>query len=99
MPVVAIRPRALDDLSEIWAYIANDSTTSADKFVSMVDRKFRMLARDSGLGRPRPEVGENIRSFVVGRYVVFYVRLSDGVEIVRVIHGARDVEAAWQGDE
>jgi toxin ParE1/3/4 len=30
----------------------------------------------------------------VGRYVIFYLPIPGGVQIVRVLHGARDIEAA-----
>lgn len=43
------------------------------------------------LGRERSELGESIRSFPVGRYVVYYQAWSDGVDVVRVLHAAPDV--------
>jgi toxin ParE1/3/4 len=36
-----------------------------------------------------------LRSFAVGRYVIFYLTIPAGVQIVRVLHGARDIEAAF----
>jgi plasmid stabilization system protein ParE len=39
MPVVVKRPRALDDLAEIWAYIADDSVVHADAFADLIDKK------------------------------------------------------------
>jgi toxin ParE1/3/4 len=51
------------------------------------------------MGRSRPELATGLRSFPVGRYVIFYVPLSKGVEIVRVFHGARDVDTTHQDDE
>ena len=99
MPTVVARPRALVDLAEIWAYIADDSADQADAFAAVIDSKFQALARRPSLGRSRPELATNLRSFVVGRYVIFYVPQSHGVEIVRVLHGARDIEAALQDDE
>jgi len=56
MPSIVVRPRALDDLSEIWAYIADDSVAHADAFTTLIDRKFRMLARRPNIGRARPEL-------------------------------------------
>jgi len=35
-----------------------------------------------------------LRSLAVGRYVIFYLPIPGGVQIVRVLHGARDIEAA-----
>jgi plasmid stabilization system protein ParE len=41
MPSVVIRPKALDDLAEIWAYIAEDSPRQADAFAAAIDREIR----------------------------------------------------------
>lgn len=99
MSAVAVRPRALTDLPEIWAYIAEDSPDRADAFVDLIDSKFQILARQPGVGRRRPELSSEIRSFAVGRYVVFYLSLSSGIEVVRVIHGSRDIESIFTADE
>jgi toxin ParE1/3/4 len=48
------------------------------------------------MGRSRPELAPNLRSFPVGQYVIFYLPLAKGVEIVRVLHGARDFESILQ---
>jgi hypothetical protein len=45
MPHVVVRPRALADLGEIWAFIAEDSVRKADKFAAIIDDHFRALAR------------------------------------------------------
>ena len=45
------------------------------------------------LARARPELGPSLRSFPVGNYVVFYVPLPDGIEIVRVMNGRQDIGA------
>jgi toxin ParE1/3/4 len=85
-------------LAEIWAYIADDSTEHADAFAALIDDKFHALARQPGMGRARPELDKSLRSFAVGRYVIFYLPLPKGVEIVRVLHGARDIEAFFSDE-
>jgi toxin ParE1/3/4 len=99
MPSVVVRPRALADLADIWAYIAEDSVKHADRFAALINSEFRTLARQPLLGRSRPELATDLRSFPVGRYVIFYVPLPKGIEIVRVLHGARDIESVLQDDE
>jgi len=47
------------------------------------------------MGRARDELVPGVRCFPVGRYVVFYVPLDDGIDIVRVLHGARDIDAVF----
>ena len=91
MPFIAVRPKASEDLAEIWAYIARDSLRRADAMSLRFDREFRSLARRPGIGRSRPELCLGLRSISVRSYVVFYFPRRHGIEIVRVLHGARDV--------
>jgi len=93
------RSRAQDDIADIWTFIADASTTRADAFIEMLDQKFRMIAENPGLGRARDELAKGLRSFPAGRYVIFYSDLVDGIEIVRVLHGARDLDTIFRADE
>jgi toxin ParE1/3/4 len=93
--VIVLQPRAKADLSDIWQFIAEDSDDQADAFIDLIDQKFQLLTQQSGLGRRREELAEGLRSFPVGRYVIFYLLIPGGVQIVRVLHGARDIEAAF----
>jgi toxin ParE1/3/4 len=47
------------------------------------------------MGRARPELRPDLRSFPVGRFVIFYREVRDGIEIVRVLRGARDLPALF----
>lgn len=99
MAVILKRPRALLDLAEIWSYIAEDSVRNADAFASRIDKTFRLLAGRPGIGRIRPELYPDLRSFVVGKYVVFYLPLTNDIDIIRVLHGACDIEAIFEDEE
>jgi toxin ParE1/3/4 len=90
--VILKRPSALFDLTEIWSYVAEDSVANADRLAARIDKAFTLLARRPGLGRARPELYPNLRSFVVRKYVVFYLPLTNGIEVIRILHGARDIE-------
>ena len=92
-----IRPRAKADLIEIWGYIADDSESNADAFIDKLYETIEVLGRQPGLGRHREELALGIRSFPFGRYVIFYHEVSNAIEIVRVLHGARDIESIFEG--
>ena len=92
MPIVLTRPIVLDDLADIWAYIAEDSPSRADTFIDAVDMKFKELAASPHVGRLRPELLDGLSSFPFGRYIIFYSIISGGIEVVRVLHSARDIE-------
>jgi toxin ParE1/3/4 len=98
MPPVVIRPKAVDDLAEIWAYIAEDSLGQADAFAVAIDREIRQLARSPLIGRARPELLTHLRSLPFGRYVIFYLPRKRGIEVVRVLHGARDLRLLFNED-
>ncbi|MGL3214041.1 type II toxin-antitoxin system RelE/ParE family toxin [Bradyrhizobium sp. BR 1433] len=85
------RPQAETDLEEIWLFIASDNIVAADRLLDRIGNGFQMLAENPQAGRHRPELGRNIRSFPVGNYVLFYEAFPNGVDIVRVLHGARDI--------
>jgi len=78
------------DLEDIWTYIAEKNPEAADHLIRAIVKKFHSLAEMPDLGRARLELSPGLRSVPVGNYIVFYRNLNDGVEIVRVLHGARD---------
>jgi toxin ParE1/3/4 len=94
MPTILRRPRASADLSEIWEFIAGDNIQRAAEFIDRIDGKFRVLAERPLMGRERRELGLGIRSIAIAPYVIFYEAMHDGV-IVRVLHGARDIETQF----
>jgi toxin ParE1/3/4 len=98
MPSVVIRPKALGDLAEIWVYIAEDSPRQADAFAAAIDREIRGLARHPLIGRARPELFTDLRSLPFRRYVIFYLPRKRGIEVVRVLHGARDLKPLFDED-
>ncbi len=51
------------------------------------------------MGRRREELAPALRSFPVGRYLIFYVVLTNGVDIVRVLLGSRDLAALFEDDD
>jgi ParE toxin of type II toxin-antitoxin system, parDE len=62
------------------------------------DRKLQLLAEQPNLGRSRGELAENMRSFPIGHYVIFYVVMPSCIQVVRVLHGARDLAPIFDTD-
>ena len=82
---------ARSDLDEIWFYIAQDDPAAADKFTRLIISRFPILASMPNLGRERKELAAGLRSLAVGNYIIFYRVAKSGVEIIRILHGARDL--------
>ena len=98
MPRIRRRPLAGADIDETWDYIAEDSMGEADAWVDRLDAKLRLLAAQPLMGRARDELSPGVRSLPFGRYVIFYLPLSDGIEVVRLLHSARDIETLFEKD-
>ena len=98
MARVTRRPLAAADILDIWDHIAEDSLDQADRWVDKLDEKFKLIATHPLMGRARHELAADLRSFPFGRYVIFYAPVDGGIDVVRLLHSARDVDAAF-GDE
>ena len=66
---------------------------AADGLINRIGEVFEMLLQNPLAGRARPELRQDLRSFPVGNYVIFYTPVSDGIKIVRVMSGRQDINA------
>jgi toxin ParE1/3/4 len=83
---------AKSDLTSIHKHNARDNLAAANGLILEVKQKFRLLATQPQLGQHRPELGDNLRSYTVGNYVIYYRLVKNSIEVVRVIHAARDID-------
>lgn len=81
------------DLEAIADYIAQDNPERALSFLAEIRAKLVLVGNDPLLYRLRPEIGEEARIAVVGRYVILFRILEDTVRIERVVFGGRDLPA------
>ena len=91
MNSISLTPQAVQDLDDIWDYIAEDSPDRATAFLQSIEEKILNLAETPHIGRARPELLSLLRSFPIGKYVIFYQPIDNGIEVVRVLHGSRDI--------
>lgn len=92
MKTIRLTAKAGADLDEIWLFIAQDDPDAADRFHDTLLSKFVLLGKHPLLGRERDELSPSLRSFPVGNYVIFYRDKTKFLEIIRILHGARDIE-------
>ena len=92
MPIIIKRPLVFEDIADIWDYIAEASENRADTFIDSIDRKLHELADSPHIGRSRSELLPGLSSFPFGLYIIFYLIIPGGIEIVRVLHSARDID-------
>jgi toxin ParE1/3/4 len=92
---VTRRPQAAADILEIWDFIAEDSMLEADRWIDRLDEKLNLWAMQPRIGRLREELAPELRSMPFGRYVVFFMPLPDGIDVVRMLHGSRDTDSEF----
>ena len=88
--------KAEDDLDEIIDYIASDNPKAALELYETFLKQFEYLSLFPETGRLRKEFHPVVRSLPVGNYVIFF-RESSPLEVIRVIHGARDITEKYLG--
>ena len=93
MAKLIIAPSAQQDLADIHDYIARDKPIAAANWVEKIEEKCKLIAATPEFGERRPEYGTDIRSSVVGRYVIFFRPIENGIEVARVIAGDRDIRS------
>ena len=78
--------QAESDLDGIWDYIARDAPANASRFLRRIEGVCSIVADNPLVGRSREELVPGLRSFPIGNYLLFYIPIEDGIEIVRVCH-------------
>ena len=89
-------PQAERDLETIGDYIAKDSPRKAISFVRELRAQCVKITRSPQGYRQRTEFQENLRSCAYGNYVIFFTIRADALLIVRILHGAMDIESQFQ---
>jgi toxin ParE1/3/4 len=94
-----ILPAADTDLDDQAAYLAREASLDvALRFYDAAATAFEAIARMPGLGERRPTTNPRLEGLRVRRipgfekHLIFYRAVADGIEIVRVLHGARDID-------
>jgi len=82
---------AVSDLDGIFKYIARDNLDAADRLLDRIEERAQLHADSPLIGTPCPELAEGVRSFVIGNYVAFYIPMANGIQLLRVLHSARDI--------
>jgi len=91
-------PQAREDLLDTYVTIGFDNPSAAERMYSAIEAHAHMLASLPRTGVRRPEVAPSTRILVEGVYLILYETHPDtndgpveSVEIVRIVHGHRDL--------
>jgi toxin ParE1/3/4 len=96
MTKVIYAPEAQAELLDIGAYIAQDSEMRAEAFVKRLREAAARAARRPRAYRAREDLAPGLRSAVVGSYLILFRIIDGGIEVTRVVHGARDLPKLFE---
>ena len=91
-----LSPQAEAQLDDIWLYIARESGSvdTAVRIVQNISDRFWLLAKQPRMGRRRPDLSPELRSFAARDYVILYSIEDDDVVLIHdVFHGSQDTES------
>jgi toxin ParE1/3/4 len=89
-----LTPRAKQDINEIWDYIADDNIEAAERVLGALEAAMLKLAKSPTIGHWREELTDRRhRFFLVFSYLIVYRHETKPLQIIRVIHAARDVQS------
>jgi len=78
------------DIEEVLTYLAERNLQAAKNYRAEFTKAFELIAEQPRIGAPRFDYASSLRLWTVAPYLIFY-RLSEAVEITRVLHGARNI--------
>lgn len=90
-----LTPRARADLLEIAASVARDSRLAAAQVIRKLRGTCRLISNHSEIGESCEMLSPGLRMFTVDNYVIFF-RKRDPVQIIRIVHGARDLPSLFE---
>ncbi|MDY7002568.1 MAG: type II toxin-antitoxin system RelE/ParE family toxin [Cyanobacteriota bacterium] len=100
---VVIRPKASDDLDEQFAYIAEDNMDAGLRFFDATRETISQLAKMPGIGSPVQNASlAGLRKRAVkgfNKYLIFYLTQDNYIEVIRILHAARDIPTVLDSEE
>jgi len=96
-PHINIRPAATADVDDSASFISGRNFVAGIRFLAAFDQALATLADFPEIGTPYPLPNpalEGLRFWSLPRFenwVVFYVVRGDTIEVLRVLHSARDI--------
>jgi toxin ParE1/3/4 len=87
------------DLGQIHTYISSERPDAADRQIAAIFERLMLLAATPMLGQARDDLAAGLRTFSVRNYVICFFTMPDGIQVARVLHGARDLAALFPRGE
>ena len=96
MATLHFAPRASQDLIDLHDFIARDKPLAALHWIDKIEQKCVAISVNPALGEASPALGLNVRRSFLGRYIIYYRTLADGIDVLRIVAGDRDFQSLEQ---
>jgi toxin ParE1/3/4 len=94
VPAIRYTARARRDLIDIWLEVSQVNPAAANELYNRLEARVEILRRFPQSGRARPDIAPDARALIELPYLILYRIIPEGVQIVRVLHGARHIDRA-----
>ncbi|EDQ03470.1 Plasmid stabilization system [Sulfitobacter indolifex HEL-45] len=81
---------------DIGDFIALDNRPRAASFVAEIEAKIVEVGERPGSFQKRDDLHKGLRHARHGRYLIFFIKVDEEVQIVRVIEGSRDLPRLFE---
>lgn len=94
---VVQRPSVREDLLEHYVFIGRDNPGAAERFLQAAEETFEKLAEMPNVGRRWESPHKRLQGVRIWRvkgfenWLIFYRPINDGIDVLHVFHGARDI--------
>lgn len=99
MSRIVITNPAKQDLLEMSKLIARNNQDAARRIKQRMKQVCRTLANFPNMGRRWDNLVPPLRSFAVDSYLIFYRPIAEGIEVVRVVRGYREIETWFSSQD
>ena len=96
MAKITYTPSAIRDLNAITDWIAEHNLEAGLKFYDEVDRILSLLACYPLMGEVVDHLQPGLRRHTLGDYLLFYRPLGDSIDLIRVLHGSREIDQLFE---
>lgn len=94
MAKVIFRQAAMNDLTAIWNYTAQEwSESQADKYYETIKLACKQIGDNPKAGKRYPEINKYLSGLKAGKHIIFYYCISEEeIEVIRILHERMDLE-------
>ncbi|GJD22028.1 plasmid stabilization system [Rivularia sp. IAM M-261] len=90
-----ISPQANQDLEEIIDYFTIRNVDAGERFIDEFNKKCRYLANFPNMGRSYADIKNYLRGVPLDGYIILYRINDNGIEILHVVSGYRDLKSLF----